>query len=195
MVSEHPIRWHGSGANDFFPETPLTGWSGAPLISPHFPGEGWHRVAGGRLLLSATRCSRRPPLQGSGLGTGRSTAGRFSEAGQSVALGHSGPQGKAAGPGLGGILRHRQARRQGEAERVSWASWLALRGHGLVEFCSGQERSLTVLPGAVPRGLGSGTPLSVSPNGIYSPQTTLEKWTDSLSEPRGQISASPPSQT
>lgn len=75
---------------------------------------------------------------------------------------------------------------------MSWGSWLALWGHGLVGFCSGQGRPLTVLPGAVPGGLGTGTPLSIPANGIYSPQTTLEKRTDSLSETGGQISASPP---
>lgn len=108
---------------------------------------------------------------------------------------HSGPQGKTPGPGLDDILCRQQSRHRGEARCMSWASWLALWGHGLVEFCSEPGRSLTVLPGAVPRGPGSGTPLSVPAKGIYSPQTTVEKQTDSLSEPRGQISASPHSQT
>lgn len=98
-------------------------------------------------------------------------------------------------PGWGGILCHPQARSRGEAGPANCASWLALWGHGLVEFCSGPRRALTVLPGAVPRGLRSGTPLSIPANGIYSPQTTPETQTDSLSEPRGRISASPRSQT
>lgn len=98
-------------------------------------------------------------------------------------------------PGWGGILCHPQARSRGEAGPANCTSWLALWGHGLVELCSGPRRALTVLPGAVPRGLRSGTPLSIPANGIYSPQTTPETQTDSLSEPRGRISASPRSQT
>lgn len=182
MVSEHPVRWHSSGANDFPPGTPPPGWSGAPVISPHVPGAGWRRVAGGG-------CSQCPPLRGSGLGTGGGSAGRFSEAEQSVAGGHLGPRG-----GEAYSVTHRHWSR-GEAGPANCASWLALWGHGLVELCSGPRRALTVLPGAVPRGLRSGTPLSIPANGIYSPQTTPETQTDSLSEPRGRISASPRSQT